>query len=274
MDNSPATSAARRRVTVVTVVLNQVETIERTLRSVIGQDYPELEYLVIDGGSTDGTLDVIRRHESGITQWVSGKDGGPYGAMNKGAAMATGEWIAFMNGGDVYVASDAISRVFADGDPDTCDVIYGDGIFRGEGYRFEERAEDPLTLQDGNGFSHQSSFVRTTLLQEFRFDTTEKIAADYDLFLRLFKQGKVFRHVGVVVSEFFVGGLSSVAPSETIRLRHRVYKKHFARSDVVLYGRLGALSAKVALRSLVPTRLWNALKQVRNRGKSVALQRR
>jgi len=274
MDISTEANPARRRITVVTVVLNQVETIERTLSSVIEQDYPDLEYLVIDGGSTDGTLDVIRRHKSGITQWISGKDGGPYGAMNKGAAMASGEWVAFMNGGDVYVQPDAISRAFAACEPDKCDVIYGDGIFRGEGYRFEERAEDPLTLQDGNGFSHQSCFVRTVLQRDYGFDTTEKIAADYDLFLRLFKQGKVFRHVDVVVSEFFVGGLSSVAPSETIRLRHRVYKKHFPRSDVVLYSRLGALSTKVALRSLVPGRLWNALKQVRHRGKTVGLQRR
>jgi len=113
MDISTEANPARRRITVVTVVLNQVETIERTLSSVIEQDYPDLEYLVIDGGSTDGTLDVIRRHKSGITQWISGKDGGPYGAMNKGAAMASGEWVAFMNGGDVYVQPDAISRAFA-----------------------------------------------------------------------------------------------------------------------------------------------------------------
>ncbi|MEO8937736.1 MAG: glycosyltransferase family 2 protein [Burkholderiaceae bacterium] len=273
--NLPVPSTAiQPKVTVITVVLNLVDLIERTLTGVIAQDYPNLEYIVVDGGSTDGTLDVIRRYESRMTRWVSGKDSGPYGAMNKGAALASGEWIIFMNGGDVFTGRDAISRAFALCDPAACDVIYGDGIFCGADYRFVEKAADQLTLHDGNGFSHQSAFVRVSLQREYGFDVTEKIAADYDLFLRLFKAGKVFRHVDVVVSEFFIGGLSSVSPSETIRLRHRVYKKHFPRSDVVLWTRLAALATKVAARSVVPTQLWDRVKRIRNRDKSLSLDRR
>jgi glycosyltransferase involved in cell wall biosynthesis len=209
------------KVSVVTVIRNGVDVIERTLKSVIGQDYPNLEYIVVDGGSTDGTLDVIHRHAPSITRVTTGNDRGPYDAMNKGAAQATGEWLVFMNGGDLFAGRDVITRTFSAIDPSSCDVIYGDGIISSESYRIVERAVVPLTLSDGNGFSHQSAFVRTTLQQHYRFDLGEPIAADYDLFLRLMKDGQRFRHVDVVVSEFFMGGLSTISRPETIRLRRQ-----------------------------------------------------
>lgn len=262
------------RVTVVTVVLNQGDVIERTLRSVVEQDYPNLEYIVVDGLSVDGTLDIVRRYESRITQWVSGKDGGPYGGMNRGALLATGEWIIFMNGGDLFVERDVVTRVFANRDVSVTDVIYGDGIVCGEGYRALERTAAVATLADGNGFSHQASFVRTALQQQFGFDVSEKVAADYDLFLRLRKAGRVFVHVDVVICEFFLGGVSTLRRDETIRLRHRVYKKHFSRSELVLYYRLGVLAAKVGARALVPLSVWESLKRICNRGKISTLDQR
>ena len=269
----PATTMALPKVTVVTVVKDQVDTIERTLRSVAGQDYPHLEYLVVDGLSTDGTLDVIRRYESSITQWVSGRDGGPYGGMNRGAAMATGDWIVFMNGGDVFADRSVLSDVFTRYDHASSDVLYGDGIVTGDGYHALERTDPVATLADGNGFSHQAAFVRTPLQQSFGFDVTEKVAADYDLFLRLRKAGKIFSHVDVVVCEFFLGGVSTLSRDDTIRLRHRVYKKHFPRSDLVLYWRLAVLRAKVVVRALVPTGFWEGIKRLRNRGRISVLDR-
>ena len=255
------------RVTVITIVLNAVEVIDRTLASVVAQDYPNLEYIVVDGLSTDGTLDVIERYRSRITLLVSEKDGGIYQAMNKGAALATGEWILFMNGGDRFVGKDAITQAFASCNWQACDVIFGDGIFSHQGYRVVERAPDVVTLRDGNGFSHQSTFVRAELQKAYGFDVSERVAADYDLFLRLYAAGKVFTHVDVVVSEFFSGGFSNLPPAQTIRLRHRVYKKHLARSDLVLYGRLARLGIKQAIKTLLPTRTWQELKRLRSRGK-------
>lgn len=267
-------AASLPRVTVVTVVLDQADVIERTLASVVGQDYPHLEYIVVDGQSTDGTLDVIQRYESRITRWVSGRDGGPYGGMNRGASLATGEWIIFMNGGDLFVDHDAIRQVFNRCDASQCDVIYGDGIVCGDGYRALERTAPTATLADGNGFSHQAAFVRTDLQQAFGFDVTEKVAADYDLFLRLRKAGKVFRHVDVVICEFFLGGVSTLRRDDTIRLRHRVYKKHFPRSELVLWYRLAVLGVKVATRALVPSSLWEGVKRIRNRGRISTLDHR
>ena len=267
LSHTAALLSAPPKVTVVTIVLNAVDVIERTLKSVIGQDYPNLEYIVVDGMSTDGTLELIQKYSSRIDTLVSGKDGGIYQAMNKGAAMASGEWLLFMNGGDVFAGPDVISRTFANCDHAKIDFIYGDMIITHEGRRVIRIAPDALTLKDNNRFSHQSTFIRTNLQNEYSFDISEKIAADYDLYLRLFKAGKMFKHVDVVVSEFFTGGLSDRPPEETIRLQHRVYKKHFPRGDIFLYFKLTVLGAKKLAKMLIPARVWAELKRLRSRGK-------
>lgn len=255
------------KVTVITVVLNAVDVLDRTVRSVIAQDYPDLEYIVVDGRSTDGTLEMLKGFGDAIDTLVSERDGGIYEAMNKGVSLASGDWVVFMNAGDLFVENDAVKRAFSACHWQECDVIYGDGIVNYKGYRIFQRAPQRVTLTDGNGFSHQSTFVRVALQKQYGFDVSERIAADYDLFLRLLKANKVFRHVDVVVSEFFTGGFSDLPLLETIRLRHRVYKKHFPRSDIVLYFRLAMRWSTTTARTMVPEKLWEALKRRRDRGK-------
>ena len=118
------------RITVVTVAFNAREALETTIRSVAGQDYPNLEYIVIDGGSADGSLEVIERHAADITRWVSEPDRGIYDAMNKGVAMATGDYCIFMNAGDTFVAPDTVNTVVA-GMERGDDVVYGDIVKNG-----------------------------------------------------------------------------------------------------------------------------------------------
>ena len=93
----------RPLVSIVTVVYNGAATIERTIASVLGQSYPNIEYIIVDGGSTDGTLDILRAHEDRVDLWVSERDGGIYDAMNKGVALCTGEWVGLINADDWYV---------------------------------------------------------------------------------------------------------------------------------------------------------------------------
>jgi glycosyltransferase involved in cell wall biosynthesis len=266
-----SSTAGLPKVTVVTVVLNAVDLIEGTIKSVIGQDYPNLEYIVVDGQSTDGTLELVERYREHVDTLVSGRDGGIYQAMNKGAKLATGEWILYLNAGDFFVDKDVISRSFLACDWARCDLIYGDSIYVYGTYRWIERAVGQATMEDGLGFCHQSAFVRTTLQREFGLDASERIAADYDLGLRLLKAGKRFQRVDVVIAEFLTGGVSALAPEETVRLRHRVYKKYFPRSDLVMYAKLARLKLKHALKAVVPSGAWSALKRVRN-GKALPAQ--
>ena len=100
------------RLTVITVCYQAAEMLQKTIDSVSQQDYKPLEYIVVDGGSTDGTLDIIARHQDIITRWVSEPDRGIYDAMNKGVTMATGEWVIFMNAGDTFAAPDVLRRIF------------------------------------------------------------------------------------------------------------------------------------------------------------------
>ena len=117
------------KVSIITVVRNAVGKIEPTVRSVLSQDYGNVEYIVIDGGSTDGTVDIINRYRDRMASFVSERDEGIYDALNKGVMQATGDWIGIMNAGDVFAADDVLSRIFGSSENNLCcDVIYGDSI--------------------------------------------------------------------------------------------------------------------------------------------------
>jgi glycosyltransferase involved in cell wall biosynthesis len=116
-------------ISILTVVFNGREEIARTISSVLEQTYTHLEFIVIDGGSTDGTLDVIRRHEGGIDVLISEPDEGIYDAMNKGIAAAHGDWLIFMNAGDIFAAANSLQQVAMMIDDDV-DVVFSDWIYR------------------------------------------------------------------------------------------------------------------------------------------------
>src|SRR5476651_671654 len=112
------------KLSVITIVYNNVRDIERTMLSVLNQTYPNIEYIIIDGASTDGTLAIIKKYESQIAKLISEKDGGIYYAMNKGLAVATGDYVLFMNSGDEFYTKDTVASVFATADD--ADIYYGE----------------------------------------------------------------------------------------------------------------------------------------------------
>ena len=116
------------RVTIITISYNAVLGIERTINSVITQTYSNLQYIIIDGGSTDGTVDIIKKYADKIDYWVSEPDSGIYYAMNKGIAIADGDWINFMNAGDYFVDRNVIEQIFQHNIECTDNVIYGNTI--------------------------------------------------------------------------------------------------------------------------------------------------
>jgi glycosyltransferase involved in cell wall biosynthesis len=189
-------------VTIITVCRNHAQELERTIRSVESQTWQEKEYLVIDGASTDDSLDVIKAHEASITRWVSEPDQGIYDAMNKGVKMAQGQWVIFMNAGDTFAGDDTLQRVL--GNPLDADVIYGD-VIKGE---LVKKAEAPRNAHR-MFYCHQSAFVRTSCLREFPFDIRHRMSADFKQVKQLFLSGKRFRQLDFPVANFDTQGVSN-----------------------------------------------------------------
>ena len=196
------------RITVVTVAFNAREALETTIRSVAGQDYANLEYIVIDGGSADGSLEVIERHAADITRWVSEPDRGIYDAMNKGVAMATGDYCIFMNAGDTFVAPDTVNTVVA-GMERGDDVVYGDIVKNGV-------LKPSLSPRNCHKmfYCHQSAFTSTACLLAFPVDTAHRYSADFKQAKQLILAGKRFRHLPVAVAHFDTHGVSNTQRSK------------------------------------------------------------
>ena len=208
------------KVTVVTVCYNAETVIESTMRSVCMQDYPDLEYLVIDGASEDKTNKIARtvsnefqENKSHQIRIISEKDKGIYDAMNKGIDLATGEWIIFMNAGDEFPDPDTISTVFSHFDSfKMMNGVYGDTVRVRDGKEVFVEGRPLAEIKDGFPlpFCHQSIFVRRSLLQKFHFDLRYRQAGDYNFFVQAYLDGNEFYHVNVVVSRYLMGGLSEI----------------------------------------------------------------
>jgi len=213
------------KISVVTVVKNDLRGFAATALNICSQDYPGLEWIVIDGGSTDGTVEEIRRQEGNICFWVSEPDGGFYDAMNKGVAKATGGWVIFMNAGDLFTGTDALSRMFC-ADTANADVVYGDCIARYPGFSVVRKAGATGDLWKGMNFSHQSAAVRTVLVREYGFREEFSIGADYDLFCRLLHDGKKFIHVEETVASVEAFGISHRKMAASARQHYNIIRQY------------------------------------------------
>jgi len=221
--------AALPSVTVVTVVYNDVQNIEKTILSVINQQYPRLEYIVIDGGSTDGTVDIIKKYDGHIDCWISEKDNGIYDAMNKGIDLASGEWINFMNADDIFFNELTIYSVFKDY-PKDADFLYGDIIQRDKGKDEYIGTYRPLNeIWKGMPFCHQALFSKTLLLKQYKFSPSNKISSDYESVFFHYINGRTFFNCNktiAIVSAFGASGNTFLRYIERWRFarKHMTYK--------------------------------------------------
>jgi len=178
--------------TIITVVFNGKNEIERTIQSVLNQSYSQIEYIIIDGGSTDGTIEIIYHYSSKIKELVSETDDGIFDAMNKGLLLASGDYVNFMNAGDIFVSNDIITNI-CKSDLTNIDFIYGDTI-RITKYGRKEYKSNPFWLRKGiheMGICHQSIFIRTQLAKKYMFDKSLKLSADYKMIFNIFSTEKV-----------------------------------------------------------------------------------
>lgn len=198
-------------VSIITVTYNAEATLERTLKSVAGLEYGPLEYLIIDGGSSDGTLALIQDYEKVVDHWISEPDEGLYDAMNKGMALAKGDYLWFLNAGDEVAAPDVLQRVFAlDAG---ADMYYGDTLIVDAGGQVvgPRRLQPPEYLcwrdfQRGMLVSHQALIVARHLAGPY--DLRYRFSADYDWVLRLLRRSKHIVNTRLVLARFLDGGLT------------------------------------------------------------------
>ena len=182
-------------VSIITPSFNQAAYLEQTILSVLGQDYPRIEYIVIDGASTDGSVDVIRKHESKLAYWVSEKDRGQADAINKGFARATGDIMAWLNSDDYYLpgAVSAAAKVFEE-NPDVA-MVYGNMLAVDEhGKIFNTLSYRQLTLEDLLCFQiigQPAVFMRRAALDDLRLEPSFHLLLDHHLWIQIAQRGRI-----------------------------------------------------------------------------------
>jgi len=219
------------KLSIVTAVFNSRDTIAHALESLITQTYPYIEPVVIDGGSTDGTLETLQAHRDRLGVLVSEPDSGIYDALNKGVRMARGDVVGFLHADDLLAAPDALARVAAAFEDPAVDGVYGDLL-----YVRRNDSERVLRHWRAGRFSHgklawgwlpphPALFLRRQVYERFGlFDTTYRIAADYDFMLRVLNGGIRVEYLPGVLVKMRVGGMSNRSLANILRKSAEDYR--------------------------------------------------
>ena len=220
------------KISIITVAYNAESTIEGTIRSVAEQDYPDIEYLIIDGASKDRTLEICDQHKDSITTLVSEPDKGIYDAMNKGLARATGDYIGILNADDLYAGPGVISAVVKQLQETGADSLYGDLVMVDP-----ENLDKVVRYYSANNFQlkrfekgdmppHPTFFVRRSIYEKHgHFKTHYKICADFDIMLRFLYLEKISStYLPLTMIRMRTGGVSSVGIKSTLIINREIKK--------------------------------------------------
>lgn len=205
------------KISVVTVVYNCVNTIQDCIESVLNQDYDNIEFIIIDGGSKDGTVDVVKKYESRITLFVSEKDNGIYDAMNKGVKMATGDVVGILNADDFFYSNDTISKIAREfvNDPaldaTIADIVFVNSVNDRIVRHYNAKKWRPARFAWGYMPPHPSFFCKRYLFDKLGYYKTDyKIAADYELLIRYLYVNKInYRYLPMITTRMRMGGVST-----------------------------------------------------------------
>ena len=224
------------KVSIVTVSLNAKKEIQGTIESVLSQTYPLIEYILIDGDSTDGTIDIVKTYKERISKLLVEKDHGVYDAMNKALSMATGDFLIFMNAGDKFVAEFTVENAMRSvRDPKA--VYYGDALFVDPTQRRSYIYGGPYSAYTicSTNICHQSIFYPKAAYKNYSYDLKYRLFSDYAYNINLFAKRFKFVYLKDIVSVFRMDGLSS---KEHDIVMCRCHKQFF---DIILIDRLHSL---------------------------------
>jgi len=211
-------------------VYNNVRDIAYTLQSVKKQTYANIEYIIVDGASNDGTLAVIKQYQDHIDTLISEKDKGIYDAMNKGLAAATGDYVLFLNSGDELYDENTIKLIVEKGN--NADIIYGETKLIDEQRQIlgDRRHKAPSyftwkSFQYGMNICHQAIYVKRSIAPTY--DLQYQLSADIDWVIRAAKQAKSTQNVHAYVARYLVGGMSQQRHRQSLNERYEIFKKHY-----------------------------------------------
>ncbi len=210
------------KISIITITYNSAKTLPRALESVRSQTYGDIEHIIVDGASTDGTVEIIKNYSKGPSdkvpstkevRWVSEPDGGIYDALNKGIRMATGDVIGFLHSDDVLYSPDSIGQIAAAFESSKADVVYGDLQYcNGDKVtrRWRSNAFKPSSLKFGWMPPHPTLYVRREVYEQVgEYDSWFRISADYDMVLRIFTAGYKTHYIPQVLVSMETGGASN-----------------------------------------------------------------
>ena len=220
------------KVSIVTVVWNNKETIKTSIDSVLGQVYKDIEYIVIDGGSTDGTVDVVKDYGSRIDKFISEPDNGIYDAMNKGVRLATGDVIGFINSDDLLNSEDCIECIVKRFVESGADIVYGDKVYVASNNISKQLRYWKAGVFVRNNYKkgwmtpHLSTYIKKDLYVKYGdFRSDFKIAADYELMFRFIYKHKVkVCYLPKVIAKMRVGGVSNSSLKNILLSNYEVYR--------------------------------------------------
>lgn len=202
------------KLSIITVTWNNLQGLRFTCESVISQSYTGYEWIIVDGGSTDGTCEYLQSLSPKPTHWCSEPDQGIYNAMNKGISWSHGDYLLFLNSGDTLADASVLQRVVTE--LHDADIIYGDALFcKPHKKRLVQYPETFTLYHLWRGFTpcHQATFIRAALLKENGYDERYRIVADYRKWLEWKLAGCRYQHINVVVCNYMLNGISTTNQS-------------------------------------------------------------
>ena len=234
------------KISIITATWNSSATLRYTMRSVLSQSYPNIEHIIVDGGSTDSTMEIVHELEpeyQGKLRYISGKDKGIYDAMNKGIKLATGDYLCFLNAGDGLHEDDTLLRIVHSLTGTILpDVIYGEtDIVDDEGhFLYKRRLSAPETLhwksfKKGMLVCHQAFFARRELALEEPYDLQYRFSADFDWCIRIMKKAKVLHNTHLTLIDYLNEGMTTRNHKASLKERFHIMAKHYGLVSTVLH---------------------------------------
>lgn len=227
-----------KKLSVITVTFNAEQTLERTLRSVYLQSYQYIEHIIIDGKSTDNTVDLIQKHESDIIKWISEPDKGLYDAMNKGIKMATGEYLCFLNAGDTFFTENTVELIMES--VNSTDIIYGETAIVDDNGKFlhMRRLRTPAKLtwksfKQGMLVCHQAFIIKRAIAEPY--DLSYNFSSDFDWSIRMLKKANSIFNSHLILVNYLNEGMTTTNRYVSLKERCKIMNKHYGYFSTFLY---------------------------------------